>query len=156
MEWVDDVQLFMCKGAASPVAYHMAAPLLADITTSLQVCRLCDSLPHQVIKALNAIDSCCWPSVRCRSAPDLYAWLHAALAISGAASQGCSIPSEEAERLGRSFSLVLKGGQQYGQPNCAIPTAQGHVMSPVMSHKTCSLHCRVCQHLLKQSCSCLS
>ncbi|KAL0021479.1 hypothetical protein WJX79_009021 [Trebouxia sp. C0005] len=36
MEWVDDVQLFMCKGAASPVAYHMAAPLLADITTSLQ------------------------------------------------------------------------------------------------------------------------
>ncbi len=40
MEWVDDVQLFMRKGAASPVAYHMAAPLLADIATSLQVCRL--------------------------------------------------------------------------------------------------------------------
>lgn len=40
MEWVDDVQLFMRKGAASPVAYHMAAPLLADIATCLQVCRL--------------------------------------------------------------------------------------------------------------------
>ena len=40
MEWVDDVQLFMRKGAASPVAYQMAAPLLADIATSLQVCRL--------------------------------------------------------------------------------------------------------------------
>ncbi|DBA96348.1 TPA: hypothetical protein ACH3X3_002523 [Trebouxia sp. C0006] len=36
MEWVDDVQLFMRKGAASPVAYNMAAPLLADIATSLQ------------------------------------------------------------------------------------------------------------------------
>ncbi|KAL0032203.1 hypothetical protein WJX77_010754 [Trebouxia sp. C0004] len=36
MEWVNDVQLFMRKGAASPVAYHMAAPLLADIATSLQ------------------------------------------------------------------------------------------------------------------------
>lgn len=36
MEWVDDVQLFMRKGAASPVAYQMAAPLLADIATSLQ------------------------------------------------------------------------------------------------------------------------
>lgn len=36
MEWVDDVQMFMRKGAASPVAYHMAAPLLADIANSLQ------------------------------------------------------------------------------------------------------------------------
>ncbi len=39
MEWVNDVQLFMRKGAASPVAYNMAAPLLADIATSLQVCQ---------------------------------------------------------------------------------------------------------------------
>lgn len=37
MEWVDDVQMFMRKGAASPVAYRMAAPLLADIATSLKV-----------------------------------------------------------------------------------------------------------------------
>ena len=37
MERVDDVQMFMRKGAASPVAYHMAAPLLADIANSLQV-----------------------------------------------------------------------------------------------------------------------
>ena len=40
LEWVDDVQLFMRKGAASPMAYRMAAPLLADIATSLKVtCR---------------------------------------------------------------------------------------------------------------------
>lgn len=41
MEWVDDVQMFMRKGAATPVAYQMAAPLLADIASSLQVCLLC-------------------------------------------------------------------------------------------------------------------
>ena len=37
MEWVDDVLMFMRKGAGSPRAYQMAAPLLADIATSLQV-----------------------------------------------------------------------------------------------------------------------
>lgn len=37
MEWVDDVQMFMRKGGGSPRAYQMAAPLLADIATSLQV-----------------------------------------------------------------------------------------------------------------------
>ena len=37
MEWVEDVQLFVRKGAAQPAAYHMAAPLLADILQSLQV-----------------------------------------------------------------------------------------------------------------------
>ena len=37
MEWVEDVQLFVCKGAAQPAAYQMAAPLLADILQSLQV-----------------------------------------------------------------------------------------------------------------------
>ncbi|KAL3161888.1 hypothetical protein ABBQ38_008976 [Trebouxia sp. C0009 RCD-2024] len=36
MEWVDDVLLFMRKGASSPQAYQMAAPLLADIVTSLK------------------------------------------------------------------------------------------------------------------------
>ena len=36
MEWVDDVLLFMRKGGASPQAYQMAAPLLADIATSLK------------------------------------------------------------------------------------------------------------------------
>lgn len=45
MEWVDDVLLFMRKGASSPQAYQMAAPLLADIVTSLKVrhCMLLDS-----------------------------------------------------------------------------------------------------------------
>lgn len=37
MEWVEDVQLFVRKGAASPLAYRMAAPLLADILQTLQV-----------------------------------------------------------------------------------------------------------------------
>lgn len=37
MEWVDDVVMFMRKGAGSLRAYQMAAPLLADIATSLQV-----------------------------------------------------------------------------------------------------------------------
>lgn len=37
MEWVDDVLMFMRKGAGSPRAYQMAAPLLADIATSLRV-----------------------------------------------------------------------------------------------------------------------
>lgn len=38
MEWVEDVQLFVRKGAANPSAYRMAAPLLADILHSLKVC----------------------------------------------------------------------------------------------------------------------
>lgn len=48
MEWVDDVLLFMRKGASSPQAYQMAAPLLADIATSLKVrrCMLLDSSSH--------------------------------------------------------------------------------------------------------------
>ena len=37
MEWVEDVQLFVRKGAANPAAYRMAAPLLADILQSLKV-----------------------------------------------------------------------------------------------------------------------
>lgn len=37
MEWVEDVQLFVRKGAANPSAYRMAAPLLADILQSLKV-----------------------------------------------------------------------------------------------------------------------
>lgn len=114
-----------------------------------------DSLPHQVIKAFNTIAYCCLPSVRSRSAPDLYTRLHAALAIPGAALHGYSIPSEEAEHLGKSFTFVMSGAQQYGQPNYALLIAQGHVMRPVVSQVTCSLCCHVCQHWLKQSCSCL-
>ena len=52
LEWVDDVQLFMRKGAASPVAYHMAAPLLADIANTLQV----SNTLHHVAVLLR----CCW------------------------------------------------------------------------------------------------
>lgn len=47
MEWVDDVQMFMRKGGGSPRAYQMAAPLLADIATSLQVTPLFFSNPDR-------------------------------------------------------------------------------------------------------------
>ncbi len=35
--------------------------------------------------------------------------------------------------LGKKLHSCNIGEQQYGQPNCALLTAQGHVMSPVMS-----------------------
>lgn len=50
MEWVDDVVMFMRKGGGSPRAYQMAAPLLADIATSLQVTSVLS--PSQADRAL--------------------------------------------------------------------------------------------------------
>lgn len=70
MEWVDDVQMFMRKGAATPVAYHMAAPLLADIASSLQVCLLCRPLQtrtaHHALPTQMACNSLSkWPVPLC-------------------------------------------------------------------------------------------